>query len=198
MSSPARSFSPIFVAEVTAPSIEHLDGANGKYMRLRGATLVMPKGKEIVRTVMAFGKSYSDVASLLKPDCREQLAIQFDGPIVRIVGLPRDKTTTSAAMSVADVTNAIVNALTAQGVDRGDAPGIAHAMITGDSDRIAMDDDHGFVGDAWANAGHILKPIMDAGYEASTALTVAAELLPTAVNDYLAAQVDARLAAAHR
>lgn len=184
----ASSFKKIFPATVVAPKIEILEGRNGKYMRLRGATITTQRGKVHTRTTMAYGQCYASVVDLLKEGTPILLAIQFDGPIARIIGPAHDKpaaTNDAAPSDLEEVTSQIVATLASNGVHDDQSPSIAQAIINGSSERIPQDGDHGFKAATWAQFGHILGPIVDAGYDNALALTVASEILPTPAGDYL-------------
>src|SRR3546814_5476274 len=64
---PARRFSPIFVATITPAAIEVREGKNGAYAYMQGSTVTQEGRESKTMTVMAFGKSHSEVADLLNP-----------------------------------------------------------------------------------------------------------------------------------
>src|SRR3546814_5446898 len=81
-----REFRPIFNATITPQSIETLQTSKGdNYLKMTGATVAF-KDKSQERTVMAFGKSVADVEALLETGKPVELAVQFDGGSVRLVG----------------------------------------------------------------------------------------------------------------
>src|SRR3546814_15672765 len=86
----ARRFSPIFVATVTPATVSTRTDKNGnKYAHMAGATIAQ-EGKETkTMTTMAFGKSYAEVGKLLRKGRAVDLAVQFDGGPVKVIGLPR-------------------------------------------------------------------------------------------------------------
>src|SRR3546814_15036738 len=88
----ARRFSPIFVATVTPATVStRTDKSGNKYAYLAGATLAQ-EGKETkTMTTMAFGKSYAEVGKLLRKGRAVDLAVQFDGGTVTVIGRPREK-----------------------------------------------------------------------------------------------------------
>lgn len=84
-------FSPIFPATVTPGPVEILTGAKGEYARMRGSKVVSARQPEKTLTVMAFGKSLEDVRDLLEEGSSVDLAVQYDGGSMKIIGLPRPK-----------------------------------------------------------------------------------------------------------
>lgn len=85
-----REFRPIFNATITPKAIETLQTSKGdNYLKMTGATVEF-KDKSQERTVMAFGKSVADVEALLETGKPVELAVQFDGGSVRIVGQVRE------------------------------------------------------------------------------------------------------------
>ena len=90
MTTQTFKFSPIFTASVTPAAVETRTNAKGvKYAYLAGATVVRPNGKSETRTVMAFGAQRDAVAKLLRKGRPVDLAVQFDGAVVKVIGLPR-------------------------------------------------------------------------------------------------------------
>lgn len=87
MANAARRFSPTFVATVTPSSVADRNGRNGRYTLLKGATIAH-KGETKTRTLLAFGQSRDLVANLLDEGIPVDLAVQYDGGVLRIVGLP--------------------------------------------------------------------------------------------------------------
>lgn len=87
MANAARRYTPTFVATVTPSSVATRTGKNGRYVLLKDAEIAH-KGNTMTRTVMAFGQSRDAVAKLLHKNRPVDLAVQFDGGTVRIVGLP--------------------------------------------------------------------------------------------------------------
>jgi hypothetical protein len=86
----ARRFSPIFVATITPASVSTRTAKNGnKYALLQGATVAQGDKEPKQMTVMAFGKSRDEVASSLRKGRPVDLAVQYDGGSLKIVGLPR-------------------------------------------------------------------------------------------------------------
>ena len=88
---PARRFSPIFVATVTPASIATREGKNGAYALMQGSTVTQEGREPKTLTVMAFGKSHSEVAEHLVPGTPVALAVQYDGGSLKVIGLPREK-----------------------------------------------------------------------------------------------------------
>src|SRR3546814_3666936 len=76
---PARRFSPIFVATITPAAIEVREGKNGAYAYMQGSTVTQEGRESKTMTVMAFGKSHSEVADLLNPGSPVDLAVPYDG-----------------------------------------------------------------------------------------------------------------------
>src|SRR3546814_8347942 len=63
----ARRFSPIFVATITPGSVATRTDKNGnKYSYLTGATIAQANKESKQMTAMAFGKSHTEVAGLLR------------------------------------------------------------------------------------------------------------------------------------
>lgn len=88
---PARRFSPIFVATITPAAIDTREGKNGAYAFMQGST-VSQEGKEPkTMTVMAFGKSHTEVSELLVTGKPVDLAVQYDGGTLKVIGVPREK-----------------------------------------------------------------------------------------------------------
>lgn len=86
----ARTFRPIFNATVTPAEIETKPSAKGSdYILMKGAQVAYGD-KTSERTVMVFGKSVDAVRDSLESGKSVELAVQFDGGSVRVVGLPRE------------------------------------------------------------------------------------------------------------
>lgn len=86
----ARKFSPIFVATVTPASIETKKASNGdEYLICRSATFSRPGHEPEARTLMAFGQSAQSVRDLLNAGTPVELAVQFNGGTVKMIGAPR-------------------------------------------------------------------------------------------------------------
>ena len=84
-----RAFRPIFNATITPASIESKTSATGgNYLLMSGATVAYGNVTQ-TRTVMAFGKSVADVQGMLAEGQPVELAVQYDGGSVRIVGQVR-------------------------------------------------------------------------------------------------------------
>src|SRR3546814_6604454 len=84
-----REFRPIFNSTITPQSIETLQTSKSdNYLKMTGATVAF-KDKSQERTVMVFGKSVADVEALLETGKPVELAVQFDGGSVHIVGQVR-------------------------------------------------------------------------------------------------------------
>jgi hypothetical protein len=93
----ARRFSPIFVATITPATVSTKTAQNGnKYAIMKGATIAQEGKEPKEMTVMAFGKSHEAVAKLLRKGRSVDLAVQYDGGTVKIVGLPRVDTAEAA------------------------------------------------------------------------------------------------------
>lgn len=88
---PARRFAPIFVATVTPANIETREGKNGTYAVMQGSTVTQGDRESKTMTVMAFGKSHVDVADILEVGKPVEVAVQYDGGSLKIIGLPREK-----------------------------------------------------------------------------------------------------------
>ena len=93
----ARKFSPIFVATITPASIENKVSAGGaNYLLCAGARFERPGQDAQTRTVMAVGQSAHDVRQLLAVGKPVELAVQFDGGTVKVVGTPRERQAAAA------------------------------------------------------------------------------------------------------
>jgi hypothetical protein len=80
-------FRPIFAATITPAGIEALTSVKGKgYIKMQGAQVSRNGGEPTTRTVMAFGKSADAVRDLLVEGKPVELAVQFDGGTVKIIG----------------------------------------------------------------------------------------------------------------
>jgi hypothetical protein len=89
---PARRFSPIFVATVTPATIVEGTGKNEKpYALMQGATYATKSKPAKSVTVMAFGDQLAEVRDSLVSGQSVDLAVQFDGGTLRVVGHPRAK-----------------------------------------------------------------------------------------------------------
>lgn len=89
---PRKNFRPILRATITPASIEHLVASGPKqtpYIKMSGAT-VTRGDKTNVRTVMAFGKSADAVRDMLVEGQPVELAVQYDGGTVKIIGEVRE------------------------------------------------------------------------------------------------------------
>lgn len=87
----ARRFSPIFIADVTPASIETLNGKNGQYVVMKGATISREGRDSQTRTVLAFGNARAEIAAQLNEGRPVALAVQYDGGSLKVIGLPREK-----------------------------------------------------------------------------------------------------------
>src|SRR3546814_7682195 len=74
----ARRFSPIFIATITPASVSTSTAKNGnKYAVMKGATIAREGQEAKVMTAMAFGKSHTEVAKLLRKGRSVDLAVQY-------------------------------------------------------------------------------------------------------------------------
>ncbi|AXK43853.1 hypothetical protein [Erythrobacter aureus] len=88
----ARRFSPIFVATVTPASIATGTAKNGNdYAKMQGATVQQDGKADKTMTVMAFGDQHAEVADHLIEGQPVDLAVQYDGGSLKVIGLPRAK-----------------------------------------------------------------------------------------------------------
>ena len=88
----ARRYSPIFTATVTPASVSTKTAKNGnKYLISQGSTLQKGDAEPKTVTLMAFGKSRDEVASVLRKGRPVDLAVQYDGGSVKVIGLPREE-----------------------------------------------------------------------------------------------------------
>src|SRR5690606_41621464 len=86
-------FSPIFVATVTPGAIERGMGKNNApYAKMQNSKVQQGEKEALERTVMAFGNQLAEVESSLVEGQPVDLAVQFDGGSVKIIGFPREKT----------------------------------------------------------------------------------------------------------
>lgn len=103
----ARRFSPIFVATITPSSIETKRSKTGAdYLLCTGARFEREGREPQTRTAMAFGQSAQTVHDLLTPGEPCELAVQFDGGTIKIIGAPRPHQKVAAdqaARSIHDV-----------------------------------------------------------------------------------------------
>lgn len=84
-----RKYRPTFVATVTPTEIASSDTVHGQpYSALRDALVTIRDKPAEVRTLMAFGPS-SRIAERLEPGVPVELAVQWDGAKLKLVGLPR-------------------------------------------------------------------------------------------------------------
>ena len=94
----ARKFSPIFVATITPTSIETKQSKDGAaYLLCSGARFERPGQEPQTRTVMAFGQSANDVRDMLAAGKPVELAVQFNGGTVKVIGAPRERQAAVAA-----------------------------------------------------------------------------------------------------
>lgn len=88
----ARRFTPVFVATITAASVEtKVSGTGSDYLICTDAEFVRANEEPQRRTVMAFGPAAEKVRSLLLPGKPVELAVQFDGGTIKALGAPRPK-----------------------------------------------------------------------------------------------------------
>ncbi len=88
----ARRFSPIFVATVTPAAIAIATDKNGNdYAKMQGSTVQQDGKADKTMTVMAFGNQHAEVADHLVEGQPVDLAVQFDGGTLKVIGLPREK-----------------------------------------------------------------------------------------------------------
>src|SRR3546814_7367125 len=65
------------------------DGAD--YLLCSGAKFERPGQEAQTRTVMAFGRSAADVHKLLTTGKPVELAVQFNGGTIKVIGTPRER-----------------------------------------------------------------------------------------------------------
>src|SRR3546814_793953 len=88
----ARKFSPYFAATITPESIESKKSHDGAdYLLGSGAKFERPGQEAQTRTVMAFGRSAADVHKLLTTGKPVELAVQFNGGTIKVIGTPRER-----------------------------------------------------------------------------------------------------------
>ncbi len=89
---PKSTFKPIFTATITPASIEALTSATGTpYLKMTGANVAREGKEDQTRTVMAFGKSVDDVRDMLVEGQPAEVAAQYDGGTVKIIGQVRER-----------------------------------------------------------------------------------------------------------
>lgn len=94
----ARKHSPIFVATITPGTIETKTSKGGaEYLLCAGARFERRDQEPQTRTVMAFGQSATVVRDLLTAGEPVELAVQFDGGTVKVIGAPRERQAAAAA-----------------------------------------------------------------------------------------------------
>src|SRR3546814_17784293 len=85
-------YTTLFRSTITPASVSASTAKNGnKYAVMKGATIAREGQEAKVMTAMAFGKSHTEVAKLLRKGRSVDLAVQYDGGTVKIVGLPREQ-----------------------------------------------------------------------------------------------------------
>ena len=84
-----RRFSPIFTATVTPGSVSTRSGKNGKYAVMQNSLIQRDGKDDKTMTVMAFGKPREEVARSLRKGRPVDLAVQYDGGTLRVIGFPR-------------------------------------------------------------------------------------------------------------
>ncbi|AXK43818.1 hypothetical protein [Erythrobacter aureus] len=93
----ARKFQPIFTATVTPGSVSTRNGKNGKYVVSQKSQFTTAKNdqpREI--TLMAFGKGFEAIQGKLRKGRAIDLAVQFDGGSLKVIGLPREEAPAAA------------------------------------------------------------------------------------------------------
>lgn len=212
----ARRYSPIFSATVTPDSVEPLTTSGGAaYTRMTGATIHRNGRPDQIRTVLAFGRPNNEVQHLLAPGKPVELAVQFDGGSLKVIGLPRakgDEDTRDIAandeglggMTLADAVTRLpqpgrpyVETLTEQlnavlwlcEVHEDLIPGIITEMLTGESESPAEDGDcdSPLLSDEqlMAYAGHIIMPLVNAGIDHAQAARITDLILELPGAQYL-------------
>jgi hypothetical protein len=84
-----KPFSKIFDADVTFNNTvsSHVAGNGTPFKKSQGASVVMPDGETVTRTVMGFGDQIDGIT--LRKGRKIRLSIQRDGGSMKIIGLPR-------------------------------------------------------------------------------------------------------------
>lgn len=118
----ARKFSPIFVATITPTSIETKQSKDGAaYLLCSGARFERPGQEPQTRTVMAFGQSAKDVRDMLAAGKPVELAVQFNGGTVKVIGAPRERQAAAAVKAKAAMPEQLLHAcIDAGGFDQND------------------------------------------------------------------------------
>lgn len=157
-------------------------------------------------TVMAFGAQHESVKGFLKAGRKIEVTAIWDGGVLKILG-PRDGAVKSqpaatdmsaepadvaehegvGGISDDDARGIITGALKVARINEQDLAPIVDAMINGDFPRDQADLDTAFADATWADFGHMLSPVINAGYDPSLALEIAAALVVTPAHDYLVA-----------
>jgi hypothetical protein len=88
-----KGFSPIFTATVTfGDTVTVSDTKDGTvYASSPKASVLMPNGDTLSRTVMAFGNQLLKVQPDFAPGSTARLAIQRNGGSMKVIGYPLDE-----------------------------------------------------------------------------------------------------------
>lgn len=94
----AKRFSKIFTAQVSFGDDVTVSQDRRKSVYGRaGAAVKLPDGQVVNRTVMAFGNQLVSVQPDFVPGNVVDLAVQFDGGTLKVIGYPREQATAKAA-----------------------------------------------------------------------------------------------------
>lgn len=174
-----RRSAAILIATVTPAEVETRKGANGAYTVMPGATVSREGKEDMVRTVMAFGKPNEAISTLLKSGVPVMLALRFDGGSMKVVGMPRTRSTL-----VSDPRDVVVEILKKAGLDEDMATTTYQEMLSGCDDR-PSDPEIDLDPDMLEEIGHLLLPILSTGIDLMQALDITEELRTSSASDHL-------------
>lgn len=115
--SAARRFAPTFAADVVPGPVSRKRGANGSYLVSKGATVIMPNGSTVVRTLMSFGERSTAIARNLKKGVPVRLDLRLDGGAVIAVGVSAAPVAKPAAVAEAMPAALLSDCLASAGFD---------------------------------------------------------------------------------
>ena len=91
-----RKFSPIFNATITFGAVATSVGKNKAEYAKSVSDVTLPDGQTVQRTVMAFGDQLASVKPVVSEGNTAELAVQFDGGTLKVIGYPRPKAAAEA------------------------------------------------------------------------------------------------------
>lgn len=190
MPQPASRKNGIFTATVVPDEITIHEGRSGPYLRMRNAVVVTESGrKSTIRTVLAFGGTDSATARLLQPGRPVRLAVRFDGPTLKVVGLPGGDSGRALVASapdhesISETVRTLYGVLAGSGVPEHDIPTIIAEMIGGTEgllpDGMPCGDEEG------DRLEHLLLPLLAAGTTDDSAIAMSRAIDGTVVGSRL-------------